>query len=67
MKLIIKLKLSENNYSYEFENSREEFQKIVLFIQSYDNELKNILQIFSEISKQPIKSFTFMKNRFFFY
>ena len=51
MKLILRLKLSENNYEYKFNNSFEELEKIVLFIYGYNSEIKNILKIYLDFSK----------------
>ena len=48
---ILRLKLGKDNISYIFNNSLEEFQTIVLFIQGYEEELKPILRIFLNISK----------------
>ena len=51
MKLIIKLDFENNSYKYKFENSIEEFTKIILFTQAYKDDIKNILIIFSDIAK----------------
>ena len=48
---ILRLKLGKNNFTYIFDNSLEEFQTIVLFMQGYELELKNILKIFLKASK----------------
>ena len=51
LKLILSLKLGENGHSYRFENSINEFKKIVLFTQGYADDIKNILKLFIEFSK----------------
>ena len=50
IKLILKIKLRDNNYSYEFKNSIEEFIKIVLFTQGYKEDLGNIFNAFLELA-----------------
>ena len=50
LKLIIKLKLSENNdYKYNFQIKIEEFIQIVIFTQGYNEEIKNLLDTYLEI------------------
>ena len=52
LKLIIKMKLSvNNNYEYEFQNTLDEFAKIIIFIQGYKEEIKNFFDIFMEANK----------------
>ncbi len=51
-KLIIKLKLSDNNYyNYDFQNTIEEFCKIVIFTQGYIEDIKNLIDTFVEVQK----------------
>ena len=52
LKLIIKIKFSENNNQhYDFENKIEEFAKILLFTQGYKEDIKNLFDIFIEVGK----------------
>ena len=52
LKLIIKIKFSENNNQhYEFENKIEEFAKILLFTQGYKEDIKNLFDIFIDVVK----------------
>ena len=52
LKLIIKIKLSENNsHHYEFEYKIEEFAKILLFTQGYKEDIKNLFDIFIDVVK----------------
>ena len=52
LKLIIKVKLSDNHNShYEFNGSLQEFIKIILFTQVYFNEIKSFLDIYIEVYK----------------
>ena len=51
LKLIIKLDFENNSSKYEFKNSIEEFIKIILFTQAYKDDIKNILIIFSNLTK----------------
>ena len=52
LKLILKVKFSENhNHIYDFENTIEEFIKIVLFTQGYKEDIKNLFDTFIEIQK----------------
>ena len=50
LKLIIKVKLSGNhNHNYNFTYTFEEFIKIILFTQGYKEDIKIILNIFSDL------------------
>ena len=50
--LITKVKISDNhNQYYDFENTIEEFVKIVLFLQGYKEDIKNIFELYLEIQK----------------
>ncbi len=52
LKLILKVKLSENNnHNYDFDNTKEEFIKIVLFTQGYKEDIKNLFDSFIEVQK----------------
>ena len=52
LKLIIKIRFSENhNQHYDFENTFDEFIKIILFTQGYKEDIQNFLDIFIDISK----------------
>ena len=52
LKLIIKAKLSEtHNHHYEFDGSIIEFIKVILFTQTYINEIKCFLDIYIEIQR----------------
>ena len=51
MLLILRLKLRENGQSYKFKYSIDEFKKIILFTQGYNEDLKNMLKVFIEFSK----------------
>ena len=52
LKLIIQKKFSENNnYEYEFRYSIDEFARIILFVQGYKKEIKNLLDIFIKVKK----------------
>jgi len=52
LQLIIKIKLSDShNHHYDFENTIEEFIKIMLFTQGYKDDIKNFLDIYVEIYK----------------
>jgi len=52
LKIITKIKLSENNdYKYDFLNTIDEFSKIVIFTQGYEDDIKILLDTFVEILK----------------
>jgi hypothetical protein len=52
LKLIIRVKLNDaNNHHYAFENTQEEFIKIILFTSGYKDEIKNLFDIFIDIQK----------------
>ena len=52
IKLIIKVRLSANHSpDYNFENSLEEFIKVLLFTQGYKEDIKNLLDTFVDIQK----------------
>ena len=52
LKLILKLKLSDNHSpNYEFNGSLQEFIKIILFSTAYINDIKCLLDIFLEATK----------------
>ena len=52
LKLILKIKLSENNdYKYDFEITIEEFSRIVIFTQGYQEDIKILFDTFIEILK----------------
>ena len=52
LKLIIKIKLSENNNQYyDFEYSIEEFAKVILFTRGYKEDIKSFFDIFIDIKK----------------
>ena len=52
LKLIIKIRFSENhNHYYDFEYSFDEFIKIILFTQGYKEDILNFLDIFIDINK----------------
>ena len=46
IKYMIKLKFEESHKQFEFDNSLEQFQKIVLFTQGYEDAIKKILTSF---------------------
>jgi hypothetical protein len=49
---IIKIKLGEDNSTnYNFNNTIDEFIKIILFTQGYKNDIKNLFNIFIDIKK----------------
>ena len=55
LKIIIKVKLGENNNTnYNFNNTIDEFIKIILYIQGYKNDIKNIFHTFIDIKKYVI-------------
>ena len=50
LKMIIKIKLSENNdYNYDFQIKIEEYAQIIMFTQSYYEDIKIILDTFVEM------------------
>ena len=50
LKLIIKIKLSENNdYNYNIQINIEEFIKIIIFTQGYNEDIKILLDTYIEI------------------
>ena len=52
LKLIVKVKLSKNHSpNYEFENTLEEFIKIILFTQGYRKDIKNLFDTFIDVQK----------------
>ncbi len=52
LKLIIKIRFSENNnHHYDFENTFGEFIKILLFTQGYKEYIQDFLDIFIDINK----------------
>ena len=52
LKLIIRVKLNDaNNHHYAFENTQEEFIKIILFTSGYKDEIKSLFDIYIDIQK----------------
>ena len=52
LKLIIKIKLSDNhNQNYDFDYTMNEFIKIIVFTQSYKEDIKNLFTTFISIIK----------------
>ena len=50
--IIIKIKISEtNDVNFIFENTIDELSKIILFTQGYKEDIKNIFNIYIEITK----------------
>ena len=50
LKLIIKIKISEKNeYNYDFQITIEEFIKIIIFTQGYNEDIKNLIDTFVEM------------------
>ena len=60
---IIQIKLSpNNNKNYDFDYSNEEFIKIILFTQSYKDDLRNLFETFIEVNKYCPNIVELMKN-----
>ena len=52
VKLLVKIRLSDNqDCDYIFENTIDEFIKIILFTQGYNDDIKNLLDTFIEVQK----------------